>query len=290
MKYPAKTIVDAFRACNPVETLDADDPRYVDFSSGRGDEGLAAAQCRKRIVRSDSPLVQLLAGHRGCGKSTELRRLKRSLEESKNAVALLDAETDLDLEDTEPTDILLALIRGLEEELRKQKLQLKAEDLKSFESWFTETVIEKTDRTQFETEIRAEIKAEANVPFFASLMAKFSGWIKRGTDSKTTVRRKLEPQLSQLIDRGALLFQQARNLVQNEGKKDLVVIVDGLDRIALKRRDNGQSSHEFIFIERGDLLRGFACHTILTVPISLMFSAQASNLGTIFPTGIFCRW
>lgn len=283
MRYPAKTIDEAFRACDPAEMLEANDPRYVDFSAGRGDEGMAVSQCRKRIERSDKPLVQLLAGHRGCGKSTELRQLQQSLENSNFAVAFLDAEVDLDLEDTEPTDILLALIRGLEEALRHQKIHLTAKLLEDFEKWFADVVVEKSNRIQFEAEVRAEAELKGQIPFFASLLSKFTGWTKRGTDSKTTVRQKLEPQLSQLLDRGALLFQQGRSAVQSMGKRDLIVIVDGLDRISLKDKGNGRTSHEVLFIERGELLHGFQCHTILTVPISLMFSAQASNLGAIFP-------
>ena len=96
---PATNLADAFNACDPASPLDAGDPRYVDLTPGRGEEGSAVAQCRKRILRSSSPLVQLFAGHRGCGKSTELRRLQHTLEEDGYFVAFFKAEQSLDLED-----------------------------------------------------------------------------------------------------------------------------------------------------------------------------------------------
>ena len=99
---PATNLTDAFNACDPARPLEAGDPRWVDLAGGRGDEGSAVAQCRRRILRSDTPLVQLLAGHRGCGKSTELRRLQRSLERDGFFVAYFEVDADLDLEDTEP--------------------------------------------------------------------------------------------------------------------------------------------------------------------------------------------
>jgi len=282
MNYPAKTIKDAFNACDPAEQLTADDSRYVDFAEARGSDGAAASTCRKRILRSQRPLVQLLAGHRGCGKSTELSQLKNSLEKDGFTVVWIDAEVDLDLEDTEPTDILLALIRGLETELRKQEMLLPQNELNEFLNWFSEVVLEKNERVELEAAVKAEIKGGIQ-SLFGGILSTFTGMIKTGTDSKKTIRHKLEPKLSQLLDRGKLLFQNGRALAMKKGNRDLVLIVDGLDRIALKTKSDGRNSHEILFIDRGDLLKGFDCHTILTVPISLMFSSRASNLDAVFP-------
>ena len=285
MNYPAKTIDDAYNACDPVQKLTANDPRYVDFAEARGSDGAAASTCHKRILRSQRPLVQLLAGHRGCGKSTELSQLKNALEKDGFTVVWIDAEVDLDLEDTEPTDILLALIRGLETELRKQAMPLPQKELDEFLNWFSEVVMEENVRSEREATAKTELKGgfPTIVSIFASFMLNVTGIIKTGTDSKKTIRHKLEPKLSQLLDRGQLLFQKGRALAKKKDNRDLVLIVDGLDRIALKTKSDGRTSHEILFIDRGDLLKGFDCHTILTVPISLMFSSRASNLDAVFP-------
>ncbi len=283
LSLPATDLTDAFNACDPARPLDAGDPRWVDLAAGRGDEGSAVAQCRQRILRSADPLVQLLAGHRGCGKSTELRRRRRSLEREGYFVAYFDVDADIDLEDTEPPDILLAFIRNLEAALREKDLVLDAGLLDDFLLWFGEVVLETSSRTAIEGVVRSEIALGAQVPLFAKLLARLTGQVKTGTESKRNLRRKLDPQMSQLLARGRLLVTAARAAVRKAGHKNLVVIADNLDRIALKDRGDGRTSHEVLFIERGELLKGFGCHTVVTVPISLLFSPKLANLSAIFP-------
>lgn len=280
---PATNLTDAFNACDPARPLEASDHRYVDLAAGRGDEGSAVAQTKRRILRSNSALVQLLAGHRGCGKSTELRRLQKSLEDEGYFVAYFEVDGDIDLEDTEPTDILLAFIRNLEAKLRFHGINLEAKLLEDFLLWFGEVVYEKSKLTEIEGVVRSEISMGAKVPLFAKLLAKLTGQVKTGTQAKTNVRQKLDPQLSQLLERGKLLVTAARVAVRKADYRDLVVIVDNLDRIALKDRGDGRTSHEVLFVERGELLRGFGCHTVVTVPISLLFSAKLANLSATFP-------
>ncbi len=283
MLLPATNLKDAFNACDPARPLEAGDSRWVDLAAGRGDEGSSVAQCRRRILRSDSALVQLLAGHRGCGKSTELRRLQRSLEQDGYFVAYFEADADLDLEDTEPPDILLAFIRNLEATLRENGHRIAPDLLEDFLLWFGEVVLERNERTAIEGEVRSEVALGADIPLFAKLLARLTGQVKTGTESKKNIRRKLDPQMSQLLSRGRLLVTAARSAVRKAGHKDLVVIADNLDRIALKDLGNGRTSHEVLFIERGELLRDFGCHTVVTVPISLLFSPKLANLGAIFP-------
>jgi DNA polymerase III delta prime subunit len=283
VKLPATTLTDAFNACDPAQPLEAGDQRYVDLSPGRGNDGNAVVQCRQRIVRSERPLVQLFAGHRGCGKSTELRCLQSDLEKENYFVAYIEANTDIDLEDTEPTDILLSLIRGLDSTLRDAKIEVRKKHLEEFTDWFAEVVLEKTTRTEIEAEVRSEAEVSGGVPLFAKLLARFAGWIKTGRESKKLVRQRLDPQLSQLLSRADLFVKDARLAVQKAGKKDLILIVDSLDRIALKDLKDGRTSHEVLFIERGNLLNSLGCHMVVTIPLSLLFSPKASNLGAIFP-------
>ena len=81
----AATLRDVFNTANPAP-LPSGDPRYVDCTAVRGNEDVVR-QLFQRITWSDLPATtQLFTGHRGCGKSTELLRLKTQLEAADFAV------------------------------------------------------------------------------------------------------------------------------------------------------------------------------------------------------------
>lgn len=283
MEIPARTLKDVFNACDPTRALDAGDRRYVNLAAGRGQEGGAVAKCRKRILLAEEPLTQLFAGHRGCGKSTELRRLQQQLEDEGYFVMFIDSKADLDLEDTEIPDILLMLVRQVDLALREAGIEISENLLEEFAGWFAEVLIEKTQHSAIGGEIRSEVEAGGGVPLLGRLLARFSGWIKTGTESKRQLRQKLDAQISQLLDRGRGLIDEARRAVRDHGHEDLVLIVDSLDRIALRQLGDDRTTHDVLFIERGELLRELGVHTVYTVPISLLLSAKLENLTAIFP-------
>ncbi|WP_417911106.1 hypothetical protein [Candidatus Electronema sp. PJ] len=64
----AKTVADAYRACNPEKPLSAEDDRYVDLSESRGVEHIAELITWR--IQNSEPAVQikqLFTGHRGSG-------------------------------------------------------------------------------------------------------------------------------------------------------------------------------------------------------------------------------
>ncbi|HEY9668975.1 MAG TPA: ATP-binding protein, partial [Coleofasciculaceae cyanobacterium] len=74
-----------FKACNPAKTLVVGNPDdrqyYIDFSSVRGGRIIEAIGRTITRLSPDEPTCQLFTGHIGCGKSTELFRLKAQLEQ-----------------------------------------------------------------------------------------------------------------------------------------------------------------------------------------------------------------
>lgn len=284
MDFPTKTLKDAFSACDPAQALPAGDPRYVDLSAARGDEQDAVTQIGRRISWAEEHcIVQTLAGHRGCGKSTELRRLKRDLEGEGFFVVYVEVDRDVDLEDPGVPDVLLSLLRQLEVASRDAGYSINARLLKSLEEWFAETISTHEAYKEIAGEISSEAQASGGIPLLARLTARVSGILKTGTTSKEEVRQILDRRISQLLERVRLLSTAIRTAVQKAGKLDLVLIVDNLDRIALKDLGDGRSSHEVLFIERGEILKQVGCHTVFTVPISLLYSAKHANFKAVFP-------
>ena len=101
MNFDPMLIDKIYNAFDPFEPLKPGDPAYVECGEVRGDSNIEKDLGRK-IVRADSPTCQLYAGHRGGGKSTELLRLKKYLEDNQCFVVYFSADKeDIDSEDTQ---------------------------------------------------------------------------------------------------------------------------------------------------------------------------------------------
>ena len=112
-----------FNAFKPSEPLKPGSSVYVNCQDVRGD-GDVITDLAENIELSDNNTCQLYAGHRGAGKSTELLRLKKHLEDNGYFVVYFAAdEKDINPEDTEYSDILLACTRHLLEHLKQANPQ-----------------------------------------------------------------------------------------------------------------------------------------------------------------------
>ncbi len=285
MVEPAKTLREAFNAVDPAQPLAAEDNRYVICTDVRGGEDVVSALFRA-ISLFDRPLHQLCTGHRGCGKSTELLRLKTRLEAAGFEVIYFEADEDLDLNDLVYSDLLLAIARRIEIGARERGLSLERE-LKGIERWFAEVVYSEDEWRQVERELHAEaalgLGLPESMPLVARLLARLTGQIKTGHIVKNTIRGKLDQQVSHLIAVVNELLARVEVDLRKQKKRGLVVIVDNLDRVALRELGEGRTSHDALFVEHGEQLRSLACHVIYTVPISMFYSIRATQLTGLFP-------
>ena len=103
-----------YQKCDPAEPLNYGDVRYVPCDDVRGTDDLVA-QIANSVRRSDKPVHLLFTGHRGCGKSTELKRLYQRLTTPTAKtrpffVVYFEADAeDVDVNDVDFADVLLAI-------------------------------------------------------------------------------------------------------------------------------------------------------------------------------------
>lgn len=244
--------------------LQPGDPAYVDFRALRGDEDVVE-ELGRTVRRSNDLTYQLYSGYRGSGKTTELLRLKKDLEDRGHIVVYFAAdEQDLSVQDAEYTDILLACTRHLLRILQKADpapilgwLKGRLKDLK--EVLFMEVQVE-------------EISLEVGLKEFA----KITSAVRMDPTQRQKIRDRLQPHTETLI--------QALNTFIEDGSASLgpkikiLVIADNLDRIVPIIKDNGRSNLEEIFLDRHEQLKALKCHLIYTVPISLIYSRWATEL------------
>ncbi len=256
-----------YNAFDPFEPLPADDPVYVNCSSVRGEENILV-DVGRQITLSNRITHQLYTGHRGAGKSTELLRLRAYLEAQGYKVVYFAAEeSDIDPEDAQYTDILLACTRNLLKGLQGDQSQI--------QKWLQSRKTELVDAMQSEVGFdKATVNAE--VPF-----AKLTTTLKVSPTARNQIRKIVEPHTPSLIEALNQFITEAMTKTQHTTDQ-LVLIVDSLDRIPPILREKEPSNHEQIFIHRSEQLKMLGCHVIYTVPISLVYSERGTDALDIY--------
>ena len=259
-----------YNAFDPFRPLPAGDPNYVDCREVRGD-GDILEDLGNRLRLSNQKTCQLYSGHRGAGKSTELLRLKQSLEEQKFFVVYFAAdEEDIESEDAQYTDILLACTRHLLDDLKKSA------NPKPLLDWLESRWQELKDLAL--TEITFEgMSVEGQIAQFAKLTAN----LRAEPTLRHKIRDKVNPHTVTLINVLNEFLAEAKKKLP-DGCTQLAVIADNLDRIAPIIQENGQTNHDEIFLDRSEQLKALDCHLIYTVPISMVHSNRAADLRDIY--------
>ncbi|MEW6494129.1 MAG: P-loop NTPase fold protein [Cyanobacteriota bacterium] len=257
------------RACKPDKTLDigkdADKQYYIDFSSVRGGEIIEEV---KQIITlsadDDDRTCQLFTGHIGCGKSTELLRLKAELEEEDFHVVYFESSQDLDLVDVRISDILMAIAGRISESLEDIEIKLKPG---FFEKLFTDTV----NLLNTPLELSGELSLK---------IVKLAAKTKENPQERNQLREYLETRTSPLLEsiNEEILAKAAKELKRKYNKQGLVVIVDNLDRVGNKSLPGGRTQPEYLFIDQGSQLGGLNCHVVYTIPLPLIFSSEIDAL------------
>ncbi len=117
MAIDLQTLFQTINPARPLQLDEAGDRRYyIDFSSVRGGEVLRKLQNRIVKLSPDTPTCSLFTGHIGCGKSTELFRLKLELEKAGFFVVYFESSEDLELADVDIVDVLLVVARRITKE------------------------------------------------------------------------------------------------------------------------------------------------------------------------------
>ncbi|MEM9818563.1 MAG: ATP-binding protein [Cyanobacteria bacterium P01_D01_bin.6] len=260
-------LTQIYNAFDPKRPLEPDDPFYVKCHEVRGDENIVN-EVGRNIIRSNQPTCQLYTGHRGGGKSTELRRLRHYLQGQQRKVIYFEATKDLDDTDTRYTDILLACTRHLLDELNQQA------NPGPLVSWLQSRWQSLKDLALTEIEFE-NLALEAQIAQFTTLTAT----LRQVPSKRSVIRQQVDNHSVSLIEAlNGFITEAQRNL----GATELVVIADELDRIALIQEDDGHTNYDEIYIYNSEQMSNLACNVVYTVPISQVYSDQSAEMRNIY--------
>ena len=258
-----------YRIFDPAKPLgEEQQDLYVDLEPVRGD-GNVVNQLAKRILLPDAPTCQALAGHRGSGKSTELRRLKTELERNGLFVVYCECRTEIDYNDVDFPEVLVAIVRQLTGDLKERAgISL---DPKYFQKRW------KGLKKLAGSEVSLE-KLELSAGF-----AKIQTAIGGSPDVRAEFRKALERNAGAWIDAANELIGVALLELGKQGKKGLAIIVDDLDKIITRPHEpTGGTTSEYLFINRYPQLAALGCHVVYTMPLELVYSSRGQTIANLY--------
>ena len=296
-----------FQATNPgktlfVENFEEDKKYYIDFSSVRGGQIIEELKDNITLWSPEEPTCQLFTGHIGCGKSTELLRLKAELEREGFHVVYFESSQDLEMGDVDVGDIFLAIACQVSESLENLK-KIEIAEPKGFKNLFQgiAKLLTKVDLAAEASipgigEVTATSEGEFSVataiPGLGELtvnreglslvalgIGKITAKVKNSPELRSKLREYLEPRTTGILEViNQELLEPAKEQLKNLGKKGLVVVVDNLDRVENVKKPWGRTQPEYLFVDRGEQLRQLNCHVVYTMPLALRFSNDFDTL------------
>lgn len=283
-------IRDFFKATNPSRTLNIENANdralYVDFSDVRGGQIIQELKDNITFFSPDSPTCTLFTGHIGCGKSTELLRLKQELEAEQFHVVYFESSDDLEMADVDIGDVLLTVARRISQSLEQYKLA-EPKGLKAILQGAAQILTTEIEVTGVSGEVpgMGGISWSDNGEFSLSAgIGKITARTKNDPNLRDRINNYLGPQKNELLKAiNQELIEPAIAQLKQHGKKGLVVIVDNLDRIDNRPRSHGRPQQEYLFIDQSECLKNLRCHLVYTMPLALKFSNEYGMLTQRFP-------
>ena len=252
-REPARTLREAYTNLDPNASLPGEAhpfyvPRPEEFGPGTLQQALELASPSDKI---------LFTGHRGIGKSTELRRLAQKLREQ-FLVVYFTVEDQVDLADINYHDILLVLGGQLCRAAQDEGIDLDSELLEDLTKWYQGVVFEREEVSGKEVSVGVGLQAIINVGL----------QLRKGSNFRKKVREQVEPRLTELV---ALINRVIENVREKSGRSPLVLL-DGSDKVY------DISAAVKMFREGAGVLIAPDCPIVYTVPLVLLYAPELGSM------------
>lgn len=271
---PATTLPGATRALDADQPLQSGDPRYRDLTEARGADSLARIERRFRNKQGGKPIHLVFASHRGAGKTTELHRLRAKLSDRYFSL-YFEANVEMDAARLEMDDLLLVLARQVAIEMSRIGLPLDAALLEQVSGWFAEVLRSSHVVQTYQAEVEAGVSAGTEVSLLGGLLARITALYKVESEYRDEVKTVLRKYPGALLDNVNNLLRAAHQRLKSERNRELLVIIDNLDRYDPKVIDH-------LLVRQGDRFESVACNLILTPPIILLYRPESGALTDFF--------
>jgi hypothetical protein len=265
--FPVSRPKEIRAVCDPsAPLLPEDEVLHENLSNVQGGARFDKIEKRIRIADGKQYVRELVTGHAGSGKSTELlrlaARLRMPVDTKSFHVVYLDAFEYLSQWGIRLPHIIIALLAALANQER--------EDLKDTRS--AKTLVERLKGmvANVSKDLAKQIDTLAQIPLLTAMLRTSQEFSAKFRDQAVTQIQDLLRLMNDLVAE-----------VVKELNVDVVFIIDNLEKIPEQPADGYASLHEALFVRDLPLLDIHA-HLVLTHPISLNYSN--AELPRAFPS------
>ncbi len=264
-----KTSKKYYNLCNPYEPLEPDDERNVNLDAFGEDKGVLvrgfnwADKLEREITLADQPVFKLFTGHRGSGKTTELKRLAEQLsnQDGPNLFpVLIDAEDVIDLNSPiDVTDIISAVVYSTERAIVEKEggsvdKAMNKGYMRRLWDWLCNTDIEIG-------------KGNFTIPAAGKLIVE----LKNRPNLRQRIHDTVANHFSEFISEAKDELKMLNSRVQQKfGQTGIVIVFDSLEKLRGLKSNWHQvlESAEQVFVGNKDHIR-LPVHVLYTVPVAI---------------------
>ncbi len=240
---------------------------YVVTKIGRGEDPTSIIIRKLKNLR-DRDLKILFSGFKGCGKSTELLRLKRELE-NEFLINIFSVREKLDPNNLSISEILIAVMIDLFNFVKEhhKSIKLSKKLLENIANWTATIYKEEEKHKSYETGAAAGVDLKSGLGRILGVLGKLEIDFKSGRKYSEITRKEERQTLSELILNCNLIIYEIKNQLAKIGKKNIIFIIEDLEKVDL-------TTAEKIFYNYAKQLTSISCCFIYTFPISLVFDPK----------------
>lgn len=251
--------------------MDNFDRLWVNTDEVRGQRKIINILKRRLESNAIGSMKILFAGHRGCGKSTELVRLEKEIHND-FLILRFSVVRELDFLNLNYIELFITLMEKLFEFVTNEsKIKLQKKLLKNITNWTASKEIEEIKDRYMGMDVNAGASSEFSALTLFKFFFSFRASARASSSLKETIKKNVEPKLSELITNCNLLINEIKNQLEKINKKGILLIIEDLDKIDL-------STGEDIFYTHSPQLTQLNCHCIYTFPIALLYNIRFNTI------------
>lgn len=244
------------------------DEFYVNTSDQRSAKNASKAMVNCFRININPYMKILFMGHKGCGKSTEIRNISEHLKD-KYCIVSFSIANEIELQGINYIDVIFLIMEQLLGYLDKHS-ELKMNDRlleQMYDYWnqdkFTENV--KSEAVQ------ANVDAQAKLSFLKAISLSCKGILKAGSESKIIIRKEIEPKLNVLLSMMNDMVSDINQQLEEKYHKELLVVIEDMDKLDLE-----EARHIFVLHRRP--LISLKVKMIISFPIYMVYTPDFSMI------------